>query len=674
MMDPSFSGRAVMPATPGTLVPVPQQHMQTAPAAIPPRKPEDLGALERKFRAYESNKDKEQTESREARRYYHGKHWTDKEIADLNKRKQPVIWDNRIARKVDFLVGVEQRMRRDPKAYPRTPKEEQSADTATACIRYGCDVNRWEQKASEAAHDGLVSGFGVVWVGVGNRQGMPDVIMKAVDVDRFFYDPRSTKPDFSDARYLGMHLWLDIDEAKERWPDHEDKLDSMMDMAGKGSTVLKADADRAIQWADFEHQRVRVIEFWEKRRGGWYYCFFCGDMDLESGDSQYKNAEGESDQPYLAWSPYIDEKGNRYGVVRNMRPLQDEVNHRRSKFLHMINVRQMHARKGDVEDPDKARNELSRPDGYFEHNGEWNKTVGIIDQSHQIQGQVSLLEQATAALENLGPNPGLIGKGGGIADQSGRAILAQRDSGMTELSPVFERLRDWKLRVYRATWARIRNAWTGERFIRVTDDPRAMEFMAVNSYQQHPMTGELMGNNILGDIDVDIILEEGPDSITMQEEEFDQLTKMVQAGLPIPPEIIIEASSLRNKQKILDMIKPLDGPSPKEKLEMDESKARTVKLKADAIAALAKADSLDAQMGNLGTPGQPTNLPEITEGAPGMQGMPPPMDMGMGPEGPMPPGMPPGPPGMPPPDQGAPPMPEMMAPTGGLPIGQNALL
>lgn len=659
MMDPSM-----MPATPGTLVPVQQQQM---PVAKPvPKKPEDLAAKERKFRAYESNKDKEQTESREARRYYHGKHWTDKEIADLNKRKQPVIWDNRIARKVDFLVGVEQRMRRDPKAYPRTPKEEQSADTATACIRYGCDVNRFEQKASEAAHDGLVSGFGVVWVGVGNRQGMPDVILKAVDVDRFFYDPRSTKPDFSDARYLGMHLWLDIDEAKERWPDHEEQLDKMMDAVGKGSTVLKADADRAIQWADFEHQRVRVIEFWEKRRGGWYYCFFCGDMDLESGDSPHKTCEGESDQPYIAWSPYIDEKGNRYGVVRNMRPLQDEVNHRRSKFLHMINVRQMHARKGDIQDPDKARNELARPDGFVEHDGEWGKDVGLIDQSQQIQGQVSLLEQATAALENLGPNPGLIGKGGGIADQSGRAILAQRDSGMTELSPVFERLRDWKLRVYRAIWARIRYSWTGERFIRVTDDPRSTEFMAVNSYQMDPMTGELVANNLLADIDVDIILEEGPDSIMMQEEEFEQLTKMVQAGMPIPPEIIIEASSLRNKAKILDMIKPPEGPNPMEELEKEERVAKIVKTKADAIAALAKADSLDSQMGNLGTPGQPTNIPELTEGAPDMSGMPPPM----GPEGPMPDEM------MPPDDMGAPPMPpdQMMSPTGGLPIQENALL
>ena len=126
----------------------------------------ELHRLHRWFRAYETNKKREMDEQRSARQYYHDKQWTDDEVASLRRRGQPVITDNRIARKVDFLVGFEQRMRRDPKAHPRTPADEQTADTATAGLRFVCDQNRWENKASDGAHDGMVSGWGVVWVGI----------------------------------------------------------------------------------------------------------------------------------------------------------------------------------------------------------------------------------------------------------------------------------------------------------------------------------------------------------------------------------------------------------------------------------------------------------------------------------------------------------------------------
>lgn len=530
----------------------------------------ELARKRRWFRAFEANKRREQDEAQEARRYYHGKQWTDDEIKTLKARKQPVITSNRIKRKVDFLIGISQRLRRDPKGYPRNPSDEQSAYVATAALRFACEINRWEQLEAEANAKGLVSGVGAVFIGIeSDPMGAMEVRMKTVPEDRFFYDPRSVEPDFSDARYLGLHLWLDIDDAVGQFPQYEKELSELLDMASAGDTALKAEDDRSEQWADFEGQRVRIVEFWEKKPSpvmpsimGWYYCKFCGDIQLEAGWSPYKDEKGKPDCPYLAWSPYVDEKGDRYGVVRDMRSIQDEVNHRRSKFLHLLNVRQVYMREGVVEDEDDLRRQLARPDGIIKINGEWGADVGIIDQTKELQGQAELLTEAKAELENLGPNPGLIGKGGGIADQSGRAILAQRDSGMTELSPVFERFRDWKLRCYRMIWNRIRQAWTAEKWIRVTESDQSVQFVPINSPTIDPQTGMLTMQNAVGQIDVDIILDEGPDSLTMQEEEFEMMTQMVQAGLPIPPDAIIKASSLRNKDEILQAMQAAMQPPP----------------------------------------------------------------------------------------------------------------
>ena len=594
------------------------------PAEAPAFKP-DLARYRKWFTAYETNKQDEINERLVAEGYYHGLgQWTEAERRTLKKRGQADIFDNRIGRKIDFLVGIEQRMRRDPKAYPRTPKDEQSADVATAGMRYACDINRWEFVGSSGTHDGLVEGIGLCFVGIKSNATGPDPEIKHVQCDRFFYDPRSVRPDFEDARYMGLHLWMDIDEAKEKWPDKAAQLDELIDHSVTGGVLSLTDRNYETAWAEFESRRVRVIEFWERCMVpqampqsqmmsttaltqprmvlGWCYCYFVGEVELEGAVSPYIDEEGRPDCPYVAWSPYVDEKGNRYGPIRNMKPMQDEINHRRSKFLHLLSTKQLHVRRGSLEDIDETRRQLARPDGIIEHDGDWGTSSGIVDHSADIQGQSALLEQSQAALENLGPNPGLIGKGGGIADQSGRAILAQRDSGMTELSPVFERNRDWKLRVYRKLWARIKQAWTGEKWIRITDENDAPQFIGLNQYNIDPQTGQATSQNVVAMIDVDIIMEEGPDVITMNEELLQTLSQL--GPNSVPPKVLIELSNAPNKDRLFKMIDEASAPDPivaqmqqrMARLEqlvqastVDKNVAAAEFQRAQAVAALAKA-------------------------------------------------------------------------------------
>lgn len=545
---------------------------------------DELAQKRRWIRAFEENKRDEQTESQQGRKYYHDKQWTDAELKKLQRRNQPVVTDNGIKRKIDFLVGVEQRMRRDPKAYPRTPKHEHDADTATAGVRYVADKASWEQVSSEAMHHGLVSGIGVGWVGIkrNGSTGELDVDIKVCDPARFIYDPRSTKPDFSDARWMGVDLWLDIDEAKEQNPDKADQLDNLIDKNRGALTAMPAESDQAEQWGDLEHRRVRIVEMYSKKVAApynvavWHYCKFTGEVLLEGYVSPYQDQEGMPECPYVAWSPYVDEKGNRYGPIRSMKSIQDEINHRRSRFLHELNSRQTFSNRGGaVEDVDKLKQEINQPDGHLEFNGgEWGKDVGIVDRSAQLRGHFELLQESQARLENYGPNPGLIGRGGGIADQSGRAILAQRDAGMTELSPVFERHRDWKLRMYRAMWARIRQAWTAERWITVTDDERSTQFLPVNQYTMDPMSGQIAGNNVIAEIDVDIILDEGPDTMVMQEEMLQTLANLGEAAVGPLGKVLIELSNCPQKDRLIKILDQAAAPPP----EVMEMQARLAKL------------------------------------------------------------------------------------------------
>lgn len=567
-----------------------------------PTQGEALARKHRWFRAYETNKQRELDEARTAREYYHDKQWTDAEKRKLHKRGQLDTVRNRIKRKIDFLVGIEQRLRRDPRAYPRTPKHEADADTATSGLRFVCERGQWSKITSEVMHDGLVTGIGVCHIGIKGQ----DPELMDVPIDRFFYDPRSVKADFSDARYLGLHLWLDIDEATERWPGKADELKNLMDSTSVASITSGVEQSRDEQWGDLEHRRVRVVEFWELKRWdgalmqsssltpaqsvpthAWYYCYFSGQVEIEAGWSPYRGLEGEPDCPYVAWSPYIDEKGDRYGLVRTMRSIQDEVNHSASKLLHRTTTRQFWYKRGAVEDVDDFAKETAKPDGKIQINehAKWNEDIGFVDDNVRLQGEAERHQMALAEMENYGPNPGLTGQGTGVDGASGRALLAQRDSGMTELSPVFERHRDWKLRCYRKMWARCRQVWTAERWIRITDDMDAVQFVQLNGYDMDPQTGQIVAKNVVAQIDVDIMLDEGPDTITMNEELLQTLSQL--SSVPPPMwKVFIELSNTPQKEKLFKMLDdaqqqmqpPAPPPDPTVELKAKELEVRMQEL------------------------------------------------------------------------------------------------
>lgn len=581
------------------------------------------------FNAFETNKRREMKEARESRQYYHDKQWTDDEVERLKKRGQQATVRNRIKRKIDFLVGVEQRLRRDPKAYARTPKHEAAADVATGTIRYAMDINRWEKVSSRCMSDGLISGIGCVFVGIEAQEP----VLRPVPVDRFFYDPRSVEPDFSDARYLGLHLWMDVDEATERWPQYRQRLEGMVDANNVQMTGFISEQDHALQWGDFENRRVRIVEFWELRarpegRFGWHYCFFTGELYLEGGESPYRGEKGEPDCPYVAWSPYVDERGDRYGLIRTMKSIQDEINHASSKFLHRLSSDRMFYDVGTIEDPDELARQMARPDGKVPIlGGEWGKTIGVIDSQVKVQGEAERFQMAAAEIENYGPNPGLVGKGEGVDGASGRALLAQRDSGMTELSPVFEQHRDWKLRVYRKSWGRCRQAWTAEKFIRVTDDPQAPQHIAINSRETLP-DGTMVVQNKIDAIDVDVLLNEGPDTITVNEELMQVLSGLGEAAMGPVGRVMIELSNAPNKERLLKMMDQAAAPDPAivemqkrmaqlEELmaavNVDKARAEVENKRADTLTKmLAAATPQQQQVDEFGNPsGPPPAAPDL---------------------------------------------------------------
>jgi hypothetical protein len=612
---------------------------------------DDLARYVAMFQDAEEATSSEREYSERDRDYYDNKQLSAAEVAALKKRGQPAIVINRIKRKIDFLRGVEQQQRTDPKAFPRNPQDEDSAHAATDALRYVADRNRYDTVRSAVWENLLVEGLGGAEVVVEMKKSGPEIVLRQLPWDRLFRDPHSREPDCSDGNYLGLVTWMDWADARDRWPDSADDLETVLSQTSLGDTF--DDRPRDLLWCDGKRKRVRVVQMWHKRQGQWHHCTFTKGALLEEGVSPYLDGDGEPECPIILASAYIARDNARYGVVREMIGPQDEINKRRSKALHLLTMRQVVADRGAVEDSRAARIELAKPDGYIEVNP--NKRFEIQQTADLAAGQFQLLQHATMEIDAMGPNASMQGKS--AASQSGRAIQAQQQGGYIELGPMMDRLRQFNVSVYRAIWNRVRQFWTEERWVRVTDDERNIRFVPLNKpitagdqYAQQlqqmgvppeqvqaemqalagdPRAQQVVGvQNSVAEMDVDIVVDEAPDSITIQHEQFELIVQLVQAGVPIPPDVLVEMSQLRNKDTVLEKLRGGgEGQDPAAAQAAAEEQAQAKQLivaKSTAEVRLLEAQAAKAQ---ADAQARMIEVQKPDPAAPMPEGEPPPTDL-----------------------------------------------
>ncbi len=537
------------------------------------------------------------------RDYYDGHQWTAEEQRILQSRRQPVVTINRIKRKVDAMIGIEQRSRTDPRALGRTPNDEQGAEVATAALVYVDDNTRFDAKKSSAFENLLVEGYGGVEVGVEERRGKLEITIERLRWEEIFYDPHSREKDFSDAGYMGVMKWMTLDQAMEQhsplWQGEPKELETLLSASmvnAQDETYGDRPDNQSFQWGDKRKRRVRVSQMYYRNRGVWYLSIFCGGGEILNQPSPYLDEDGKPSNPMILFSAYVDRENRRYGVVRDMISAQDEINKRRAKLLHQLNARQTMGERGAV-NVEEMKREMASPDGHVEYDPGADGRPGfqVIPATDQVGGQFNLLTEAKGEIDMTGPNASLVGQVQG--EQSGRAIMAQQQAGLVELSPVYDSLRDWTLRVYRTIWERIRQFWTEERYVRITDDLQAPQYIGLNVVQgMDPMTGQPVMENAVPDMDVDIIIEESPDYATLRQEEFQQLAELAQSGLPIPPQMLIEASNVRNKREILQQMQ--EAQQGQQAMQQQAQQVDTAERMADVEAKRAKAmkDMIAAQV------------------------------------------------------------------------------
>ena len=577
--------------------------------------------LEQFYNAFVTAKRDEMLDALKAEQYYHGKQWTPTAQKVLDDRKQPATYFNELRKKINSYIGLENRLRRDPKASPRSPKHEGDADAATSALRYVGDATDASTQFTEAGRDFFVRGIGVLYQGVmRDRASKIQAVKKRVAASNFIYDPRSMEYDFSDAKFLGEWGWYDADDCEDLFlklgrRDSADKMRWLVGNLHGSSGSIPGELSRIrTEWYSRDLGRVRLVHLYYKHRGKWRYSIFCGQVSLYDAPSIYRDEQGDTTQPYVAISCEVDENGTRYGVVKDLIPIQDAINQRHSRLFHLLAMRRITAEKGAVDDVNKARREANKADGYIELNPRGKdgieKRFKIDDGGTEIEGQYKLLEMSIEQMRQYGPNSAILGKGEGVNSQSGRAILALQNAGMTEMSPNFDRHRALKMASWRRDWENIVQFWDDERWIAVLDEEaeKGVRFVPLNRVVFDPATGRIEVQNDVAKMDVDIIFDESGDTITQTEEALDFVSKLGEAAVGPAGELFIELSNLRNKDRLLRLIRSKQPQTDPKQAELNEKvmfleaalKAATVD-KALADVENKRADSL-SKLASAGIP------------------------------------------------------------------------
>jgi hypothetical protein len=587
--------------------------------------------------------------SQRDRDYYSGYQWSEQELSELNRRKQAPITVNRIKPKIEGLKGLLQMRKTDIKAFPRNSDDEEAAHAITDALRYIEDNNDYDITDADVFEDMVVEGYGAVIVDVlKDSKGENNIIISRIPWDRFYYDPHSIKKDFTDARYLGQMLWLDEDQIKDLFGNRV-KLEDLSKHYDANHGYDDTFEDKPRYWISQEQGRTRyrVAQHFYLQKNQWRVAYVSGTTYLEKPQlSPYIGEDGQPSCPIIGQSCYIDRENQRYGEARAFIDLQKEINHRRSKALHLLSSRQTAAPRGAVENVDALKRELAKPNGHVEYNGQ-ARDFEVLPTNDFTQGQLNLYLDAKQELDAQSMNAQLSGERSS-GDLSGKAIDRLQSAGSLEVSSIFSSHNSFKKRVFRQAYAMIKQYWDKPKWIRVTDDQDNLKFTGLNHevtvqefleniindesrgeaerkgaafeftrlmQEQSPVLQEIVEvKNKVAELDVDIIIEESADIVNIQQEQFATLAQFAQGRPEIALEDLIALSNLRNKDELIEKIETrkqeaIQAAGGAAQMEAQTAEVNNAKTFAEAQLAEKRAEQLAIENATLVT--RPDESPQV---------------------------------------------------------------
>lgn len=441
------------------------------------------------------------TESDRCFQYYDGNQLEASVIAELHRRRQPVIITNLIQPTINGVLGMEARNRTDWFVQADDDEFTEVAEGLNVRVNEGLRTANANRACGDAYKSEVIAGIG--WVEVKRNKDPFGSKYKITPVhrDELAWDWKS-EADLSNCSWLLRHRWVDKDEAKAAFPDHEELIEQTVNQwAGFDMSEFERQGDslshaydeyqystRGIhEWLNDVRDQVKVYELYyrvwdkavvlflgngsvvefddnnpihiaavasgkvkiEKRivpklRLSWYVGpHFIADMASPHPHNEY---------PYIPFFGVQEDRTRRpYGLARHMLTPQDEVNFRRIKLTAQLNSKRVTMDEDATKmDDDDLMDAVHASDGIIKLNPAARRKgggmfsietdAGIASQQFQIMQESKQVIQDVIGVFNAS-----LGKESGA--QSGVAINSLVEQGATTLAEMNENYRESRRKV-----------------------------------------------------------------------------------------------------------------------------------------------------------------------------------------------------------------------------------
>jgi hypothetical protein len=538
--------------------------------------------------------------------FYDGIQWNANDAETVRERGQQPLVFNVIATTINWLLGTEKRGRTDYKILPRRKEGGKSAEMKTQLLKYLSDANRTEFHISRAFADAVKVGVGWLEEGVQSDDEGEPIYDRYESWRNMLHDSAATELDLEDGRYIFRSKWMDTDIAKAMFPKRKAIIDIAASETGAFFRAMSGSGDEAMDSAEQDMQesylngvggtdhsdreRVRMIECWFKIpteedfiKGG----DFTGEIfdarspghmsEIESGRGEVVRKVRmrtfcaiftEAGLVHLSKSPYRhnrypftpiwcyrrDRDNLPYGVVRQMRDPQQDVNKRASKALHILNTNKVIMDEGAVDDLEAFKEEVSRPDAIIIK--KQGKSLELNVEREFAQTHMQMMEISINRIQHMS----------GVTDESmgrttnatsGRAIIARQDQGALATASIFDNLR----------FAR---QVSGEKKLSLIEQfmDKRKEFRITNQrgHAEYPVANDGMPENDIVRTKADFVISEEDWNSTMRQAQVQALMDLFTTLGPVAPEIMIgsldllvETMDVPQREELVKRIRALTG-------------------------------------------------------------------------------------------------------------------
>lgn len=611
-------------------------------------------------RAYDAGFAKWLATAQRCEDFFAGDQWSEEDIAEMRKTKRPNLTINLIKPTVSAILGEYINKRMSLLFKPRTNGDQQVADVLSKVAMQICDQNNFDHIERMVFTDGIITDRGYFDMRMNfddNQQG--DVRISRVDSADVIPDAQGKEYDPDTWREVFVAKWMSIDDISDIYgeeiaeqaksqalisPLSAEYVEYSRKSTFGSNDYYAASSYNTIPSEERAVRRMRVIErqYWKVDKQEFSYDPMTGDerpfpVDWDEGKiAEFLTISGLQKVVHSQrrirwtitagsvvlhddWSPYEHftivpyfpqfRSGRPLGIVRDLLSPQEQVNKLSSQALHVVNTT---ANSGWQMEEGTLIN--MTPDELAKNGAQTGivlvtapgKQVTKIQANPIPSGITQLAASASDAIKRIsGVSEYMVGEGS--AEVSGVALDARINRNLSQLQPVFDSLDYTRTLLAKRMVKLIQAFYTDTRMLRITSEAATgdptYETMVVN---QPTPEGTIKNDLTIGEYDV--VASSQPSRATFEDTQFAQAMQMVQAGVQIPPDVLIELSSFSRKQEVAERVRQSLGmgqPTPEQQqmaqmqqemqmqqfqLEMAKLQAQIQELQTQAMLNQAKAE------------------------------------------------------------------------------------